>query len=143
YTGKYRQALCNDCNKDFHTEKETYNMKCIFHNLKGYDGHYILANAYEFLVKQEDYITKKGNVRKPIDTIECISQNFEKMLEFKFCGIEFIDSFSFMNESLETLIKNLKTVKVNPDGDDEISYEPFKYTREYFPNNYKLLIRKN
>ena len=51
-TGKYRGSACNSCNlnfttmsKDGKTESKPEDLKIIFHNLRGYDGHFIIQDS--------------------------------------------------------------------------------------------------
>jgi hypothetical protein len=39
-TGKFRGAACNKCNLDYNYKN--FRLPVIFHNLKGYDSHFIL-----------------------------------------------------------------------------------------------------
>ena len=86
----------------------------IFHNLKGYDGHLIMQEIGKFDQK-----------------IRVIPKNMETYMSFMIGqNLRFIDSFSFMNESLEELVKNL------PD-------DGFKYLSQNFDGEkLKLLKRK-
>ena len=61
----------------------------VFHNLRGYDGHLIIKEAYEL---------DKRN-------ISAIPNSYEKFMSFKIGELKFIDSFQFMGESLEKLTK--------------------------------------
>ena len=87
-TSNYRGAAHNSCNRSFRlTEK----IPVIFHNLRGYDSHFIMQEIGKF-----------GQ------NIDVIPNNMEKYLAF-FLGkhLKFIDSFQFMSNSLESLVKNL------------------------------------
>ena len=61
----------------------------IFHNLKGYDSHFIIKK-----------LGKNFN-------ISVIAQNFEKYISFTIDSLKFIDSFQFMGSSLDRLVSNL------------------------------------
>ena len=43
-TGNYRGASCNRCNINFYTNRY---LPVFFHNLSGYDSHFIIQKAYE------------------------------------------------------------------------------------------------
>ena len=87
-TGKYRGAAHNECNRNF---RLTHKIPVIFHNLRGYDSHFIMQEIGKF---EKD--------------IKVIPNNLEKYMAF-FLGkhLKFIDSFQFMSSSLETLVKNV------------------------------------
>ena len=70
-------------------------MPVFFHNLKVYDGHLIIREAFK--TKQE--ISDKD--------ISAIPNSNEKFMSFKIGDMKFIDYFAFSGESLEKLVKNL------------------------------------
>ena len=86
-TGKFRGAVHWNCNINFQLTKK---VPVIFHNLKGYDSHFIFSEHKKFDVKI--------NVRP---------NGLEKYMAF-FLGknLVFIDSMQFMNSSLHKLVKN-------------------------------------
>lgn len=129
-TGKYRGAAHDQCNLKL---KLSYKIPVIFHNLKGYDSHHIMQVIGK--------LTKKINV---------IPNNMEKYLAFTFgterkaydkkkkqfvtktkSNLTFIDSFQFMNTSLEKLVVNLS---------DNI--ENFQHTKNEFGDDFQWMIRK-
>ncbi len=61
----------------YYTENE---LVVVMHNLKGYDGHFIIKNASKYV---------KGD-------INVIAQSFEKYNTMSFNNIKFIDSMNFM-----------------------------------------------
>ena len=70
---------------------KNYKLPVIFHNLKGYDSHLIIKT----------FNNKNFN-------ISCIPTTTEKYLSFTISGkIQFIDSMSFMDSSLEKLVESL------------------------------------
>lgn len=100
WTGKYRCALCRECNLET-GKKEQLNkfVPIIFHNLKGYDGHLLMLAFNKEAVKG--------------DNLCAIATNAEKYISFSFkpagagCKLRFIDSAAFLQASLDTLMKNL------------------------------------
>ncbi|GBM77773.1 hypothetical protein AVEN_231579-1 [Araneus ventricosus] len=76
---------------------------CIFHNLRNYDGHLIM----------------QGLGKLPDHEISVIPNNMEKYISFsirrskeKFpVTLQFVDSFQFLNASLQKLVENLDTSK--------------------------------
>jgi hypothetical protein len=87
-TGEYRGPAHNSCNLNF---KNKPFIPVVAHNLRGYDAHLILQIA--------------GKYTKNISTIPL---NHEKYVSFNIEKLKFIDSYSFMNTSLESLANNLK-----------------------------------
>ena len=112
-TGRYRGAAHADCNINF--KYDFNNIPVIFHNLKGYDSH--------FIIKEANSVANK---------IKCISQNQEKMISFNLDQYKFIDSFQFMPSSLDSLVKNLK--------DKGIDY--FKHTKRFYKGELLDLITR-
>ncbi|XP_041361144.1 uncharacterized protein LOC121377277 [Gigantopelta aegis] len=87
-TGKFRGAAHSECNLNY---KFTGRIPVVFHNLRGYDSHLIMQAI--------------GKIQsKPIS---CIPNNMEKYISFSLGCMGFIDSFQFMNFSLEKLVNNL------------------------------------
>ena len=99
-TGKYRGSAHQTCNLNF---RLTDKIPVIFHNLRGYDSHFIMQEIGKF----------KQN-------INVIPNNMEKYMAFMIGNhLMFIDSFQFMSSSLEKLVNNLPE-------------DSFKYTTEEF-----------
>ena len=119
-TGKYRGSAHQTCNLKLQISAEKIKIPVIFHNLKGYDSHFIINELGELI--------KKG---KEI-SINVIAQNAEKYMAFYINKhLSFIDSFAFMSSSLEKLASNL-------------SDEGFIYTKKYFtdPVQFRLMKKK-
>ena len=117
-TGKYRGSAHAACNLKLQISAEKIKIPVIFHNLRGYDSHFIINELGELISEGEDV---------SIDVIAC---NTEKYMAF-YIGkhLAFIDSFQFMGSSLEKLAGNL-------------SEERFIYTREYFPDERQFNLMK-
>ena len=120
-TGKYRGSAHQTCNLKLKISAENIKIPVVFHNLKGYDSHFIMNELGELIKKGEDNIK-----------INVIAQNAEKYMAF-YIGkhLSFIDSFAFMSSSLDKLAGNLE------DRD-------FIYTKDYFtdPVQFGLVKRK-
>ena len=101
-TGQYRGSAHQDCNLNFRlTEK----IPVIFHNLRGYDSHFIMQEIGE-IVKEHKYTNKKGE--KCLMNINAIPNNMEKYMAFMLGNhLTFIDSFQFMSSSLDKLVSNI------------------------------------
>ena len=110
-TGKFRGAAHWDCNINFRLTKQ---ISAIFHNLRGYDIHFIFYELNKFYVK-----------------ISVIPNGLEKYMAFFLNKhLVFIDSMQFMNSSLYKLVKNLLD-------------EDFKFLMEEFGSeNLELLKQK-
>ena len=99
-TGKFRGSAHQECNLKLRIKPENLKIPVVFHNLRGYDSHFIMqqigkiANAYAY----KD---------KPL-TINAIPNNMEKYMAFMLGNhLTFIDSFQFMSSSLDKLVNNL------------------------------------
>ena len=116
-TGKYRKALCKNCNLQT-GKKEKYKkfIPVIFHNLKGYDSHLIFKA-----------LMKIGFDNK--DKLHCIPLNSEKFISFSYNKYRFIDSMAFLNSSLDTLVSNL---------DDADKYN----LKEHYGDKFELVNKK-
>ena len=123
-TGKYRGSAHQDCNLNFRiTEK----IPVIFHNLRGYDSHFIMQEIGA-IVKEHKYTNKKGE--KCQMNINAIPNNMEKYMAFMLGNhLTFIDSFQFMSSSLEKLVSNLPR-------------ESLKYTSQKFKDKKLDLMSK-
>ena len=101
-TGKYRGSAHKDCNLNFAL---TGKIPVIFHNLRGYDSHFIMQEIGA-IVKEHEYINKKGE--KCQMNINAIPNNMEKYMAFMLGNhLTFIDSFQFMSSGLDKLVSNL------------------------------------
>jgi len=100
-TGKYMGAAHFKCRpKSIHSK-----LPVIFHNLKGYDSHFIIQTL--------------GLVKKRLDSsteITIIPTTTEKYLSFSFDNIVFLDSLQFMNSSLASLVDALNKVELKNKG---------------------------
>ena len=123
-TGKYRGSAHEFCNLNFQL---TDKIPVVFHNLKGYDSHFIMQEIGN-IVKEHSYVDAKGNKREmSINVIPC---NMEKYMAFMLGRyLLFIDSFQFMSSSLSNLVNNLPA-------------EAFKYTGQVFQGEQLSLMKK-
>ena len=116
-TGKFRGSAHQECNLKLRIQPEDIKVPVIFHNLRGYDSHFIMQQIGE-IAKKHAYMNKKGE-KQDLD-INAIPNNMEKYMAFMLGKhLMFIDSFHFMSSSLDNLISNLPK-------------EAFKYTSEEF-----------
>ena len=118
-SGKYRDSAHQNCNLKLQISPEKIKIPVIFHNLKGYDSHFIIKQLGELV----------GDSAKPL-SINVIPCNAEKYMAFYINKqLGFIDSLQFMGSSLEKLAGNL-------------SEEGFIYTREYFTDESQFQLMK-
>ena len=127
-TGKYRGSTDQECNLKLRVNPEEIKIPVIFHNLRGYDSHFIMQEIGA-IVKKHTYTNKKGE--KCEMSINAIPNNMEKYMAFMLGNhLTFIDSFQFMSSGLEKLVSNLER-------------ESLKYTSEVFEGNkLDLMVRK-
>lgn len=93
----------------------------VFHNLKGYDSHFIIRELHRI----------ENNPKDRMDT-SVILNNMERYISFSLLSrnkLRFIDSFAFMASGLAKLVNNLQ-----PDD--------FGYFAEEFGNETSLLTNK-
>lgn len=114
-TGCYRGSAHQMCNLQW---KYKYFVPVFFHNLKGYDSHLLC----QFM----------GRYKKR--RLTCIPRNMEQYTSFTLGPLRFVDTLSFMSESLDNLVKNL-----GAEGDSG-----FIHTKSEFKNTeqLKLVIKK-
>ena len=114
FTGRFRGAVHQECNFQYKIEKERYKLPILLHNLRGYDAHLIMQA-----------------VGKKHGRINVIPNNFERYQSFSIGRLKFLDSFQFLQSSLEGLAKQMNA------GD-------FLQTARFFPNPAEraLMLRK-
>ena len=128
FTGKYRGAAHNKCNLEC---RKPLILPVIFHNLQGYDAHLLAkvqGDLFSIPTTEEKYIT----FSKFVEVDQYYSKKREKVL-FKKFEIRFIDSFKFLQTSLDELVKIL--AKNNNSTD-------FKSLQKNIKNNSSLFKRK-
>ena len=117
-TGKFRGSAHQDCNLKLQIKPDTIKIPVIFHNLRGYDSHFIMQEIGK-IAKEHTYTNKKDE--KVEMNINCIPNNMEKYMAFMLGNhLVFLDSFQFMSSSLDNLVKNL------PDEALKYTYNRFK-----------------
>ena len=127
-TSKYRGSAHQECNLKLRVNPEEVKIPVIFHNLRGYDSHFIMQEIGA-IVKEYEYTNKKG--QKCQMNINAIPNNMEKYMAFMLGNhLTFLDSFQFMSSSLEKLVSNLLR-------------ESLKYTSQRFKGTkLDLMVRK-
>ena len=103
-TGKFRGSAHQECNLKLRIKPDDIKIPVIFHNLRGYDSHFIMQQIGE-IAKKHGYTNKKGE--KQDLNINTIPNNMEKYMAFMLGNhLTFIDSFQFMSSSLDKLVSN-------------------------------------
>ena len=126
-TGIYRGSAHQECNLKLKIEPDNIKILVIFHNLRGYDSHFIMQQIGE-IVKKHTYKNKKGEEIQM--NINAIPNNMEKYMAFMLGNhLTFIDSFQFMSSSLDKLVNNLPS-------------EAFKYTCNRFKQEQFELMKQ-
>ena len=116
-TGKFRGSAHQECSLRLRIKPEDIKIPITFHNLRGYDSHFIMQQIGE-IAKNQAYKDKKEKEQSL--TINAIPNTMEKYMAFMLGNhLTFIDSFQFMSPSLDTLVSNLPK-------------EAFEYTSEEF-----------
>ena len=78
-TGEFRGSAHQDCNLKLQIKPDEIKIPVIFHNLRGYDSHFIMQTIGK-IAKENTYINKQGtNVEM---NIYCIPNNMEKYTAF-------------------------------------------------------------
>ena len=104
-TGKFRGSAHQECNLKLRIKPENLKIPIIFHNLRGYNSHFIMQRIGE-IGNKHGYTNKKGE--KQDLNINAIPNNMEKYMAFMLGNhLTFIDSFQFMSSSLDKLVSNL------------------------------------
>ena len=104
-TGKFRGSAHQECNLKLRIKPENLKIPVIFHNLRSYDGSFIMQQIGE-IANNYAYKDKKGK-EQPLN-INAIPNNMEKYMAFMLGNhLTFIDSFQFISSSLDKLVNNL------------------------------------
>ena len=104
-TGKYRGSANKTCNFRLQISAERIKIPVIFHNLKGYDSHFIIE-------KLGDIIKEKNLKGEEPPNVNVIATNAEKYTAIYLDKhLAFIDSYQFMASPLANLAKNLPAEK--------------------------------
>ena len=102
-TGEYRGATHVSCNLQF---QRSYTIPVVFHNLSGYDAHFIIKELASAFEGQIDLLpVTKGryiSFTKHVKGIDAENNDWKRGLKFRF-----IDSLKFLAASLEKLASDL------------------------------------
>ncbi|KYQ58433.1 hypothetical protein ALC60_02578, partial [Trachymyrmex zeteki] len=143
-TGKYGGPAHSNCTLNY---KNSFYIPVVFHNLSGYDAHFIIkeiASVYEgqinvLPITKEKYISFTKHVNSTKDKNE---NNFQK----NYIKIRFIDSYKFLSASLDKLTSYLDKdkLKIVRSEFSTLSNEEFELlTRKgVFPYKYVDCVEK-
>ncbi|XP_055388367.1 uncharacterized protein LOC129616887 [Condylostylus longicornis] len=127
-TGKFRGPAHEGCNLNF---QDSHTIPIVFHNLSGYDSHFIIKNLATDLQGRVDLL--------PINKERYIS--FTKQIEDFAIKFRFIDSFRFMSCSLDTLASYLNSYPILESEFKDMNIEQINllkrkgvYPYDYFEN---------
>ena len=113
-TGKYRGPAHNTCNINVKQEDSNF-VPFAFHNFSNYDCHMFFKRLVDL---------KKDKVKFKI-----IPKTNEEYITVKYGCIRFIDSYRFLSESLDKLVKNLNE-------------DDFEILKKEFPDKWQYLNKK-
>ena len=104
-TRRFRGSAHQEFNLKLMIKPENLKIPVIFHNLRGYNSHFIMQQIGG-LANKHGYTNKKGE--KQDLNINAIPNNIEKYMAFMLGNhLAFIDSFQFLSSSLDKLVSNL------------------------------------
>ena len=127
-TGKFRGLAHGKCSSKLRIDPERIRIPVIFHNLRGYDSHFIMQQIGK-IANEKSYVDKNGEIRNL--KINAIPNNMERYMAFMLGNnLTFIDSFQFMSSSLDRLVSNLRM-------------EDLKYTsKAFYGKKLELMSKK-
>ena len=127
YTGKFRGLAHEKCDEKMKITANTLRIPVFFHNLKGYDSHFIMQQIGALVDNHAQKDEDGKEKRMGINVIPC---NMEKYMAFMLGKhLTFLDSMQFMDSGLDNLVKNLPC-------------EAIKYTKQEFGEKFELVKRK-
>ena len=101
---KYRGAAHNACNLLLKIDPRQYRTPVVFHNLLGYDSHFLIANLGKSAYKQ-NYVVRNGLPQtKIVGDVSVIANNMERFMSFTWNRFHFIDLCQFLSASLDRLV---------------------------------------
>ena len=92
--------------------------------MKGYDGHILFSNLAKLKLKNPPKV---------------IAKSLESFISIKLGTLEIKDSLSFLNSSLDKLVKNLKDKGVK---EGKLIKDTFPNTYTYFKKSYHIILMK-
>jgi len=113
----------------------------VFHNLKGYDAHFVIKH---FQRKYTKRILKNDKIT--YDDVRIIPLNSEQYLQFQIGELRFLDSYQFLSTSLDQLVSlllksgkhNFVHTKTHLGTDDDIVFAKGVYPYSYMTSRAKF-----
>ena len=96
---------------------KVFSLKVIFHNFKNYDSHFIIDTIF----KSKKDIFTIPKTKEKYTTIQYINEGV---------SVKFLDSYSFLQGSLDSLAKKLTTRKYGKGNDVKMTF-PYEYIDSY------------
>lgn len=104
-TGRYRCAACRACNRKVNFSG--FRLPVFMHNLRGYDGHHIFANMHAWAVSRSAKISVLAQSSEKYQCIRLVVPGAGAGASGS-VTIEFKDSYSFLQDSLDRLVGAMK-----------------------------------
>jgi len=153
YTGEFRGFACADCNMHF---KPMDAIPCYFHNLKSYDGQFIISKFHKAFSgdKYSIHVIQQNSEKILSMTMAKIKHYKDKQGEWHQKNdklIKFMDSCQHLPMSLEELADNLtladetneeRNKRTDEGRKPERDYEKCRFMKEVFPNDVETLCKK-
>ena len=95
-TKRHRQTTSEWAAEQYENE---YFLPIVFHNLKGYDAHFVIKHFQRKFTKR---ILKNDKIT--YDDVTIIPLNSEQYLQFQIGELRFLDSYQFLSASLDQLV---------------------------------------
>jgi hypothetical protein len=131
-TGRFRGIAHSACNLKLRwpklkpTTRYGFRIPVFFHNLRGYDSHFLMHSFGKYKHRQ----------------LSCIANNSEKFLTLSSGAISFVDSFQFMASSLSSLVENLAATAGTVDTVETKFEHLFRVCKHLSKEQKCLLLRK-
>jgi len=135
---KGKKTRCRQSNEEYAKERyeeQDFFVRCVLHNLRSYDAHFIIKHFQRKFVKRRNPDNKLS-----FDDVQITPLNTEKYLQFQIGNIRYLDFYQFLSTSLDQLVQLLlKSGKENfvhtskhlgDDDDDDV------FSKGVYPSGY-------
>ena len=123
-TGQFCGSAHSSCNIQLRINPKTIAIPVIFHNLQGYDGHLVMQS-----------------ISKSDGKLSCIPNNMEKYISFQVRQLRFIDSFQFLQTSLDKLVKGCDNFAITQKYEPDDSRRQLLLRKGMYPYEYMSHLR--
>jgi hypothetical protein len=135
FNGKFLGYACASCNSSMKVSKD---IRVFFHNLKGYDSHFIIKYGLKVITREKELSPPDDaneEEDKPIEKINVLGRSKEKLFSIKIGHFLFLDSLCHLDTSLSQLIKGYvkerRFVKFLPDWYTHKEAYPYEWFNTY------------